>query len=452
MTDFRLNAKQRQLYELIRSDATHVMAYGGARSGKTFALFRAVMVRALKAKSRHAVLRYRFNHIKASVVYDTMPKVMDLCWPGLRAQSKLDKTDWFLTLPNGSEIWFGGLDDKERTEKILGQEYATIYMNECSQIPWASRNMAITRLAQKVDGLRNKAFYDANPPSMSHWTYRLFIERRDPDSRQYIANPENYASILINPNDNRDNIAADFMAELEALPERQRRRFLLGQFQDASESALWTLELLDQQRILDGSLPQMQRIIISVDPSGCSGDEDTRSDEVGIVVVGLGVDGKAYVLEDLSGKFGPDKWGTVVVTAFDRHNADAVVAETNYGGAMVGAIVKAAANDPDRKSRVPVPFREVTASRGKVVRAEPVSVLFEQEKVYLAGRFEALEDQLCAFTTGGYTGNKSPDRADAMVWAITDLFPAVARKQPDALTFRRPQVVLGHANKKRRRA
>jgi predicted phage terminase large subunit-like protein len=447
---FKLTRRQELATSLLASDASHIMLYGGSRSGKTFVLLRALLIRALKAeRSRHAILRYRFNHIKASIIYDTLPKVADLCFPGVWARSKLDKTDWFLTLPNGSEVWFGGLDDKERTEKILGQEYATVYLNECSQIPWASRNMAMTRLAQKV-GLKLKAYYDCNPPGMAHWTYRLFIERRDPDNRSPLARPENFASLVMNPTDNEANLDQEYIRGLQEMGERMRRRFFLGQFADASESALWTLDLLDQQRILDGKPPEMQRIIIAVDPSGCSGKEDERSDEVGIVVVGLGVDGKAYVLEDLSGKFGPEGWGNIVVSAFDRHEADAVVAETNYGGAMVGAVIRAAGNATGR--RQPIPFREVTASRGKVVRAEPVSVLFEQQKVYLVGRFEALEDQLCAFTTSGYAGSRSPDRADAMVWALTELFPAVTKREASPLGSRPPRINVGYATQKRRRA
>ncbi len=151
---FQLTAKQKAQVELASTDATHIMAYGGSRSGKTFGFVRAVLLRGLAHKSRHAILRYRFNHIKASIILDTLPKVMELCFPGVAANCKLDKTDWYYTLPNGSEIWFGGLDDKERTEKILGQEYSTLYLNECSQIPYASRNMAMTRLAQAQSLLR----------------------------------------------------------------------------------------------------------------------------------------------------------------------------------------------------------------------------------------------------------------------------------------------------------
>lgn len=415
---FHLTERQVVANRVLGSPATHVMLYGGSRSGKTFLVVRAMITRALAHTSRHAALRYRFNHIKASVVYDTLPKVMELCFPGVAEHCHLDKSDWFYRLPNNSEIWFGGLDDKERTEKILGQEYATIFLNECSQIPFASRNMAMTRLAQQTP-LRLKAFYDCNPPSEAHWTCRLFVAKEDPDKRTKLAEPERFAAMVLNPGDNLENLPADYLKELDTLPERMRRRFLLGEFQAAVDNALWSMETLDRGRVIDGKLPDMQRVIIAVDPSGCSGEEDKRSDEVGIVVCGLGVDGKGYILEDLSGRFSPQQWGTIVATAFDRHMADCVVAEINYGGAMVQEVL--------RTARPRTPFREVRASRGKAVRAEPIAVLFDQNKVCMSGYFAKLEDQLCSFTTAGYMGDRSPDRADAMVWGLTEIFPAVAR-------------------------
>lgn len=422
----QLTEKQKEANKVLGSQATHTMLYGGSRSGKTFLAVRAIITRALAYTSRHAVLRYRFNHLKGSVLYDTLPKVMELCFPGVAPHCHLDKSDWFYKLPNDSEIWFGGLDDKDRTEKILGQEYATMFFNECSQIPWASRNMAITRLAQKTP-LRLKAFYDCNPPSDMHWTCRLFIGKEDPDTRKKMPDPDRFTACVMNPTDNLQNLPEEYLKELEGLPERMRRRFLLGQFQSQVDNALWSLESLDQNRVLDGKLPDMQRIIIGVDPSGCSGPEDERSDEVGIVVAGLGVDGKGYVLEDLSGRFAPGGhagWGNIVTTAFDRHDADCVVAETNYGGAMVQEVMKTA--------RPKTPFREVKASRGKAVRAEPVALLFDQGKAMLVGHFPKLEDQLCSFTTAGYMGDRSPDRADAMVWALAEVFPAIARDRPKA--------------------
>lgn len=435
--------------QMAGSAATHIMAYGGSRSGKTFGFVRMMLIRALAHKSRHAALRYRFNHIKSSIILDTLPKVMELCFPGVMEKSKLDKTDWYLTLPNGSEIWFGGLDDKERTEKILGQEYSSIYLNECSQIPWASRNMAMTRLAQNTP-LRLKAYYDANPPGMAHWTYQLFVTKRDPDRKTPVKNPDNYNALQMNPKDNAENLSQTYLDELQNMSEAMRRRFFLGQFADTSESALWSLELLDQQRIVDGKVPEMVRVIVAVDPSGVAGEEDTRSDEIGIVVCGLGKDGRGYVLEDLSGRMAPAMWGRAIVAAFDRHQADAVVAETNFGGAMVQEIVRAASTNKERIIQTPVPFREVKASRGKVARAEPIAALFEQQKISLVGYFPDLESQLEAMTTAGYIGTKSPDRADAMIWGLASLFPGMTKREEGAFFHAPPVINLGYSNMKKR--
>src|SRR5690606_4759928 len=140
-------------------------------------------------------------------------------------------------------------------------------------------------------------------------------------------------------------------------------------------------------------------------------------------VAGLGIDGNAYIIEDCSVKAGPATWGSVATSAFDRHQADAVVGETNYGGDMVRHVIHTA--------RAKTPFRKVTATRGKHVRAEPFSALYEQGKVRHAGRFAELEEELTGFTTFGYVGSRSPNRADAAIWALADLFPAIVAPRKD---------------------
>ncbi len=438
----RLTQKQELANRAIASDATHIMAYGGSRSGKTFNYMRSLTVRALAVPSRHAVLRFRFNHVKASIVMDTFPKMVDLCWPGL--PYRLDKTDWFVSLPNGSEIWFGGLDDKERTEKILGQEYATIFLNECSQIPWVSRNMAVTRLAQKT-ALRLKMFYDCNPPSQAHWTYQLFVSGVDPISKQPTRDMNDYAVLQMNPEDNLDNLPPGYIKQLENLPARERERFLLGRFGDATEGALWSIELIEQQRFLE-ELPTMLRIIVAVDPSGAA-DDQGDNDEIGIVVCGLGEDGNGYVLEDATLKAGPAVWGKAVVDAYDRWNADRVVAETNFGGAMVGHVIRATPGE-NGQQRSDVAFKAVTSTRGKVIRAEPVATLFEAGKIRIAGAFDRLEEEMCAMSTSGFKGTGSPNRVDAMVFAFTELFPMITRKQEKQTAA--PQVLMGRVHTQRR--
>lgn len=401
------------------------MLFGGSRSGKTFLIIRAIVIRAMKApKSRHAVLRFRFNACKASIVYDTFPKVMEVCYPDVKWA--LNKTDWFAEFPNGSQVWFGGLDDKERTEKILGQEYATIFLNECSQIPWSARGIAVTRLAQRctemVEGREDrflplKMYYDENPPDKGHWSYRVFVQKIDPETKQPLADGEAYASFQINPNDNRDNLPSEYLKTLQGLSIRLQRRFLHGEFKDANPSALFVEEDLDKWRIIDQPLPDFLRIVVAVDPSGSDDTENAENDAIGIVVAALGMDGNAYLLEDLTLKAGPAKWGKVVADAYDRHGADLVVAETNFGGAMVKQVIQTA--------RPKTPYKEVKASRGKAVRAEPISSLVEQGKIRHVGYFSALEDELTAFSTSGYMGESSPNRADAYVWAMAELFPGI---------------------------
>lgn len=425
MSEFKLTSKQEAAQKVLSGSATHGMLFGGSRSGKTFLHVRNVALRALKAKSsRHAILRFRFNHIKTSIILDTFPKVMKLCFSGVEYQ--LNKTDWFATLPNGSEIWFGGLDDKERTEKILGQEYATLYLNECSQIPWGSVGIAITRLAQLAEVapgqyLQPRMFYDMNPTDRLHWTYRLFIQKIDPETKKELPDPENYVSFQINPEDNQENLSANYLDTLRSLSPRLQKRFLKGEFADGTPNALFTQQSIEQWRMVDGILPDLVRIVVAVDPSGSGDDSATTADAVGIVVAGLGVDGNVYIIEDLTVNGGPSTWGKVVVDAYIRHEADVVVGEGNYGGGMVSYVVKSAAMN--RNTRVN--YKMVTATRGKVVRAEPVSALYHDGKVRHVGYLEELEEELSGFTTNGYTGDRSPNRADAMVWAVTELFPAL---------------------------
>lgn len=429
MDEFRLTSKQAHAQEILNGPARHVMLAGGSRSGKTFLIVRKQVQRRLKAPgSRGAVLRFRFGHVKQSIVHDTFPAVMQKCFPGIPYE--LNKSDWFATFPGGSELWFGGLDDKERTEKILGTEFADIFLNECSQIPWGSRNMAVTRLAQKIHDratgkdLALKMYYDENPPDKGHWSYKLFKLQVDPETRNALPDPEAYDFMRLNPVDNQENLSPDYVKTLESLPARLRKRFLEGEFRDASPNALFTEETLDRWRVIDSPLPDMLRVIVAVDPSGADDEENQENDEIGIIVAGLGTDGNAYVLEDLTCKAGPETWGKIATQAFDRHQADRIVAEVNYGGAMVGAVIRAA--------RARTPFRAVQASRGKVIRAEPVAALCEQGKVRMAGIFRNLEDELTSFTTHGYMGENSPNRADAMVWAISDLFPELTKPQEEA--------------------
>lgn len=425
--EFDFTAKQDEARRTVCKLFKFILLVGGSRSGKTFLILYCLILRAIKApNSRHAMFRLRFNSIKSSVILDTFPKVMRLCFPNVEV--KLDKTDWYATFPNGSQLWFGGLDDKERTEKILGMEFVTIAFNECSQIPYNSVLMALTRLAQSVmqiiggkeQPMKPKAFFDENPPAKSHWSYRLFVQQIDPESKEPIRNPEEYGHFFLQPHDNAGNISNEYLTTLENMPGRMRRRFLEGKFGEDIAGALFTSEIIETYRVIDGIVPEMVRIVVAVDPSGAGDEENADNDAIGICVVGLGTDGNAYLLEDCTVKAGPKTWGQIAVSAYERHDADVIVAETNFGGAMVKHVIHSA------KARVP--FQQVVASRGKVQRAEPFSSLYEQGKVRHVGRFVELEEELESFTTYGYLGGDSPNRADALIWGLAALFPVMTKK------------------------
>jgi phage terminase large subunit-like protein len=218
---------------------------------------------------------------------------------------------------------------------------------------------------------------------------------------------------------NRAYLADSFLAEVRAryAGTRLGRQELDGELLEDTQGAMWSLATLDQGRV--DCLPDLTRIVVAVDPpvTGHAG-----SDECGILVVGARTEGEAkdwqaVVLEDatVSGA-APDVWAQAALDAMERHGADCLVAEVNQGGDLVEAVIRQL--DPM------VSYKSVRASKGKAARAEPVAALYAQGRVQHFGAFTALEDQMCRMTQQGYEGKGSPDRVDALVWAITDLMIA----------------------------
>lgn len=440
MISFRFIKKQLDALALLASNAVHILLRGGSRSGKTFVIITAMIARALCAPgSRQVILGFRFNRVRTSIGMDTFPKVLKLVYPQIKFE--LNKSDWYYRFENGSEIWLAGLDDKDRTEKVLGHEFCGIFFNECSMISYESIELALTRLAQKVlvkydvgtlaehkptqeRELRMKVFYDENPPKKSHWSYRQFIKKVQPLDGKPLPDPENYVEMKMNPEDNKANLAAGYLESLNTLSASRRRRFRDGEFASADPNQLFDEDTIERYRIIDiDELPDMVRIVVMVDPSGADDTDNETNDDIGIVVAGLGTDGIGYILEDLTVKAGPKTWGQVACNAYEFHDADLIGGETNYGGAMVKHVI--------RTVNPRIPFHKVTATRGKVVRAEPVSSLYEQGKICHVGYLRQLEDELTQFTTHGYAGSDSPNRADAAIWASYELFPWLTKQHDD---------------------
>ena len=215
--------------------------------------------------------------------------------------------------------------------------------------------------------------------------------------------------------ENRTNLAPAFLEEIVRKYEGTRlgRQELEAELLDDVPGALWSRSVIEAARA--HAQPSLVRVVVAIDPAATSSGE---ADETGIIVAGRDGQGQGWVLADASGRYPPTEWARTAIAAYRAHRADRVVAEVNNGGEMVEATLRVI--DPN------VPFAAVHASRGKTARAEPVAALYEQGRVRHLGVFPQLEDQMCCFLPAGrgdyeMRGARSPDRVDALVWALTDL-------------------------------
>lgn len=404
-------------------EVSNILLYGGSRGGKSAGMMALVIGRAMAAPgTKHAIFRLTLTSCNRQLgpARGTFPEMMKMLFPNVEVH--VAKSESIVTFPNGSEILFEGLDPT-RIDKVLGAQYATAWVNECNEI--ADYEGIILQLASrmsdtqpimhqgkpvvrdgKVQMLRPLMLFDCNPNVKDDWEYKLFQQKLDPMSSQPLDDPESYASLLVPPQDNAANQAEGYAEGLRRRYKhspKQMARFVEGLWSDNNPNALFRRDMFKY-----GDEPaSLLRIVVGVDPAGSSGN---GSDYTGIVVVGLGSDGHAYVLEDASIKGTPEQWAAEVKRVYDDWQADLIVAERNYGGEMVEHTIRSAHRN--------LPVKTVVASRGKIARAEPVSIEYHKGKVIHTEVFKELEEQMCDYTPAT---KKSPDRMDALVWALTEL-------------------------------
>ena len=210
--------------------------------------------------------------------------------------------------------------------------------------------------------------------------------------------------------DNAANLAEDSLEMLDSIYAGTTigRQELHGELLDAAEGALWSDAVIEKNRVAKNEVPDLVRVVVAIDPANTSSE---NAAETGIIVAGLGVDDCYYVLDDVSIRSTPHGWASQAVKAYHTHHADQIVAEVNSGGEMIG--VNISTIEPD------LPYKAIWASRGKITRAEPIASLYEKGRVKHVGLFKELEDQMTSYVAGA---SKSPDRMDALVWAITWLY------------------------------
>lgn len=339
-----------------------------------------------------------------------------------------------------SVCWDG---DRDHRGQATGRP---VYEPSKRRLTWANGAIATTYSADEPDRLRGPQHDAGWCDEVAAWNYAqeawdMFMfglrlgdnpqamvtttPRPIPIIRQ-IVNAETTVVTRGSTYSNRANLAKSFLDKIVTRFEGTRlgEQELEGKILDDFMGSLWPREMIDRAKG-KVAVPHMQRVVVAIDPSGTGGSED-EGDSIGIVVAGKGVDGVAYVLADRTCKLSPAGWARRAVDAAQEFGADRIVAERNYGGAMVEHTIRTVGRT--------VPYKEVVATRGKVVRAEPIAALYEQGRVKHAPGLEALEEQMGAMTTEGYMGDGSPDRVDALVWALTELMvtghgPATVIKQ-----------------------
>lgn len=302
------------------------------------------------------------------------------------------------------------------------------YSQSTSEIRLHNGSKIIGYAASEPERLRGPQFHRAWADELAAWRYpeafdQLMFGLRLGDNPQCVITttpkPTKLIKDLMERNDvhvttgntfeNQENLADTALTMLKERYEgtTMGRQELYAEIIEEFDGALWNTRMIEEQRLPEETDIELKRIIVGIDPAVTA---NKNSDETGIVVVGKDFSDRYYVIDDISGIYTPDKWARLAVDAFYEYQADLIVAEVNNGGDLVERLIRSV--DPT------CPYRAVRATRGKMLRAEPISALYEQKRVSHIGYLPELEQQMISYT--GET-NASPDRLDALVWGITEL-------------------------------
>lgn len=409
-TTIRFSPKYKPLFREDLDDVRYIVITGGRGSGKSYAISTAVSCIHARADFNTLYLRQTLVSANVSIIPEFYEKMQML---GLSDQFERRNLE-IVNKRTGCHLFFRGIQTSKGSNEAQLKSIKRVGLALIDEAQELVDEDAFDRidLSLRDKGIRNRVILSLNPIQGEHWIYRRFFKERGiQDDFNGILGDTAY--IHTTYEDNIKNLDADFIRLAEQCRERNPRKYhhlYEGFWGGASEDALWTEEMLDPYRVCkqpDG----LERIVVAVDPAVTSGAD---SDETGIVVAGtkrLHGETHYYVLADRSMRATPNAWSGAVVNAFREFSADKVIAETNNGGDLVETML--------RQGYGRLPFRAVHATRGKILRAEPISALYERGLVHHCGFFGKLEDQMLNFT--GANGEKSPDRLDALVWALTEL-------------------------------
>ena len=373
------------------------VAYGGRSSGKSWTAAQGLIVRSMQKKIRILCCREIQKSIKESVK-KTLESTIERMGLAGAFTFKQDS----IVCVNGSEFIFQGLHANVQQIKSL-ENISIAYVEEAETVTEESWQVLIPTI--RAD--KSEIWVCFNPKDADDATYQRFV----------VNPPKDCISVKINYTDNP--FCPDVMkAEAEDLKEKNiglYRHIWLGECRQANENALWKARtMIDPYRVNVRDCPSdMRRIVVGVDPAVTN---TATSDETGIVCVGCAKNAHTgemeyYVLDDWSMKGSPNEWAKRAIDLYAEYDADRIVVEVNNGGDLVESLM--------RRIDSGISLSSVRATRGKILRAEPIAALYERGLVHHVGTFPLLEDEMCNFC--GTDGESSPDRLDALVWALTEL-------------------------------
>ena len=308
--------------------------------------------------------------------------------------------------PGGGVFTFTGMNAHNSESVKSFEGYNIAWVEEAQSLSERSLELLLPTIRAE----NSEVWFSWNPRDASDPVDKMFRGLNPPKN-----------AIIRRVNFDENNFFPDTLREeMERDREQKPDRFAhiwLGEYEPQAVGAIWNLETIHRNR--RGEAPTMGRILVAVDPAVSS---ESGSDEHGIVVGGIGEDRRGYLLDDVSMRGTPQQWAERAIATLDRYEADGIVIEVNQGGDMVAHTL--------RSVRPSVKIVEVRATRGKHVRAEPISALYSGNQISHVGTFPDLERQLCQMTAAGYEGNGSPDRCDALVWLFSELFPSIIKRPP----------------------
>lgn len=405
---FRVGAAS-EVFDDFMKPSRYKALYGGRGSSKSHFFAEAMIANAASNKGFRAVC---IREVQKSLK-ESAKRLLEDKINAMGMQNAFTIQNDQIKTPGGGVIIFQGMSD-HTAESIKSLEgFNVAWVEEAQTL--SQRSLEMLRPTIRTPG--SELWFSWNPRSKSDPVDHFF--RSGEEHEDAIIAKINYDQNRYFPNE----LEAERVHDKKANPQRYAHVWL-GAYEPEAIGAIWTRQIIEENRLTEH--PELERILVGVDPAVTATEV---SDHHGISVCGLGADQRGYVLEDASMKGSPHQWATRALAMYDKYEADAIVIEVNQGGDMVRNTLESL--------RRGVRIIEVRATRGKHVRAEPISALYQVGRISHIGTFPEMEDQLCKFTASGYDGEDSPDRAEAMIWCFTELFASLTtpKSQPEEEYF-----------------